>query len=157
MATHSSILVWKIPGQRSLVGYSHGITKSQTRPHRHRDETNHSFFPSFIKVDFLKQVEDSMKENLFFPTHCMACSTVFPLVKQLIIIFIWASSQLFFFLSFFFFLFVVNFVIHWNEKALGSHVFPSWSPLPPPSPPAPSRSFQGTRSERLSHASNLGR
>ena len=24
----------------------------------------------------------------------------------------------------FFFLFVVNFVIHWNEKALGSHVFP---------------------------------
>ena len=33
---------------------------------------------------------------------------------------------------------------------------PSRSPLPPPSPPAPSRSFQCTRSERLSHASNLG-
>ena len=29
-----------------------------------------------------------------------------------------------------FFLFVVNFVIHWNEKALGSHVFPI--PIPPP-------------------------
>ena len=33
---------------------------------------------------------------------------------------------------------------------------PSWSPLPPPSPPAPSRSSQCTRSERLSHASNVG-
>ena len=76
----------KFPGQGSLVGYSHEITKSQMRPHRHKDETNHSFFPSFIKVDFLKQAEDSVKENLFFPTHCMVCSTVFPLVKQLITI-----------------------------------------------------------------------
>ena len=33
---------------------------------------------------------------------------------------------------------------------------PSRSLLPPPSPPAPSRSSQCTRSERLSHASNLG-
>ena len=33
---------------------------------------------------------------------------------------------------------------------------PSQSPLPPPSPPVPSRSSQCTRSERLSHASNLG-
>ena len=30
---------------------------------------------------------------------------------------------LFFFLLLIFFLFVVNSVIHWNEKALGSHVF----------------------------------
>ena len=33
---------------------------------------------------------------------------------------------------------------------------PSRSPLPPPSPPDPSRSSQCTRSEHLSHASNLG-
>ena len=33
---------------------------------------------------------------------------------------------------------------------------PSRSPLPPPSPPASSRSSQSTRSECLSHASNLG-
>ena len=33
---------------------------------------------------------------------------------------------------------------------------PSRYPLPPPSPPDPSRSSQCTRSERLSHASNLG-
>ena len=32
---------------------------------------------------------------------------------------------------------------------------PSQSPLPPPSPPAPSRFSQCTRSKRLSHASNL--
>ena len=31
---------------------------------------------------------------------------------------------------FFFFLFVVNFVIHWNETAMGLHVFPI--PIPPP-------------------------
>ena len=37
-----------------------------------------------------------------------------------------------FFLFFFFnfFLFVVNFVIHWNETAMGLHVFPI--PIPPP-------------------------
>ena len=32
MATHSSILAWEIPGQRSLAGYTvHGVAKSQTR------------------------------------------------------------------------------------------------------------------------------
>ena len=39
----------------------------------------------------------------------------------------------FFFIFLFYFLlilFVVNFVIHWNEKALGSHFFPI--PIPPP-------------------------
>ena len=30
MATHSSILAWKSPGQRSLVGYSPRIAKSRT-------------------------------------------------------------------------------------------------------------------------------
>ena len=35
------------------------------------------------------------------------------------------------FYLFIYFFFVVNFVIHWNEKALGSHVFPI--PIPPPS------------------------
>ena len=33
---------------------------------------------------------------------------------------------------------------------------PSQSPLPPPSPPIPSKFSQCTRSKRLSHASNLG-
>ena len=39
----------------------------------------------------------------------------------------------FFFFNFFFiffFLLVVNFVIHWNETAMGLHVFPI--PIPPP-------------------------
>ena len=34
------------------------------------------------------------------------------------------------FFKIFFFLFVVNFVIHWNETAMGLHVFPI--PIPPP-------------------------
>ena len=66
------------------------------------------------------------------------------------------------FLFYFYFLFiftiyiVVDFVIHWNETAMGLHVFPI--PIPPPtslSTRSP-RSFQCTRSGRLSHASNLG-
>ena len=31
MATHSSILAWRIPGQKSLAGYSPWGCKSQTR------------------------------------------------------------------------------------------------------------------------------
>ena len=31
MTTHSSILSWRIHGQRSLEGYSSGVVKSQTR------------------------------------------------------------------------------------------------------------------------------
>ena len=40
------------------------------------------------------------------------------------------SFFFFFFLNLFIYLFVVNFVIHWNETAMGLHVFPI--PIPPP-------------------------
>ena len=40
------------------------------------------------------------------------------------------SLFFFFILISLFFLFVVNFVIHWNETAIGLHVFPI--PIPPP-------------------------
>ena len=36
MATHSSILAWRIPWTESLVGYSHGVAKSQTWLNMHR-------------------------------------------------------------------------------------------------------------------------
>ena len=37
MATHSSILAWRIHGQRSLVGYSlWGLQESDTTKHVHR-------------------------------------------------------------------------------------------------------------------------
>ena len=45
----------------------------------------------------------------------------------------WSCYQfifLFLFLFYFIFLFVVNFVIHWNETAMGLHVFPI--PISPP-------------------------
>ena len=48
------------------------------------------------------------------------------------------------------------FAIHWHESAMDLHVFPIWSPLPPPSPHDPSGSFQCTSPEHLSHASSLG-
>ena len=31
MATHSSVLAWRIPGTGSLVGYCHGVAQSRTR------------------------------------------------------------------------------------------------------------------------------
>ena len=41
------------------------------------------------------------------------------------------SDFVFVFVFFYgFFFFVVNFVIHWNETAMGLHVFPI--PIPPP-------------------------
>ena len=60
---------------------------------------------------------------------------------------------IFYYFFHFFFLFVVNFVIHWNETAMGLHMIPIPIPPPPPSPPAPPRFSQCTRSKRLSHAS----
>ena len=55
-------------------------------------------------------------------TNCLFVITTSPLI----------SHPLFFltFLFFFLFLFVVDFVIHWNETAMGLHVFPI--PIPPP-------------------------
>ena len=51
------------------------------------------------------------------------------------------NINLFFILFYFIYLFffVVNFVIHWHEKALGSHVVPI--PIPPPTS-LPTRSLQ---------------
>ena len=40
------------------------------------------------------------------------------------------SPHFIYFFNFFLLLFVVNFVIHWNETAMGLHVFPI--PIPPP-------------------------
>ena len=66
----------------------------------------------------------------------------------------WACISLFFFFfkgisSVYFFLIIVfiiyfftlqyciGFAIYWHESAMGVHVFPSWTPLPPPSPSHP--------------------
>ena len=45
MATHSSILDWRIHGQRSLVGYIvHRVAKSQTQPKRLGMHSRSKFF-----------------------------------------------------------------------------------------------------------------
>ena len=41
----------------------------------------------------------------------------------------------------------IGFAIHWHESAMGEHVSPSWTPLPPPSPSHPSGSSQCTSPE----------
>ena len=59
------------------------------------------------------------------------------------------------FFSFFFNLWWILSYIEMKEPWV--YMFsPSQSPLPPPSPPVPSRFSQCTRSEHLSHASNVG-
>ena len=40
-----------------------------------------------------------------------------------------------------------GFCLHWHESAMGVHVSPSWTPLPPPSPSHPSGSSQCTGPE----------
>ena len=69
------------------------------------------------------------------------------------------SLFFFFFLSYLFFFFFIcgGFFPYIEMKQPWVYMCsPSRSPLPPPSPPAPSGSSQCTRSEHLSHASNLG-
>ena len=61
----------------------------------------------------------------------------------------------FFFFFFFFYLWWILSYIEMTQLWVYM-CSPSRSPLPPPSPPDPSRSSQCTRFERLSHASNLG-
>ena len=73
------------------------------------------------------------------------------------------SLSLFFFLFgdsilpfiYFFYLWWILSYIEMKQRWV-SMCSPSQSPLPPPSPPIPSRFSQCTRSERLYHASNLG-
>ena len=63
--------------------------------------------------------------------HIYTPSTIHCLVGESLMLKSLQPYILFFFLSsFFFFLFVVDFVIHWNETAMGLHVFPI--PIPPP-------------------------
>ena len=69
-----------------------------------------------------------------------------------------AQSWLVFFFFLIFYFFICGGFCHtlkWNSHGVYM-CSPSRSPLPPPSPPAPSRFSQCTRSEHLSHASNLG-
>ena len=64
----------------------------------------------------------------------------------------------FFFFFFFFFFFYLWWILTYIEMKQPRVYMcsPSQSPLPPPSPPIPSRFSQCTRSAHLSHASNLG-
>ena len=55
-----------------------------------------------------------------------------------------------------FFFFICSGFCHTLKQPWVYMCSPSQSPLPPPSPPVPSRFSQCTRSERLSHASKLG-
>ena len=66
-----------------------------------------------------------------------------------------ASLLFFYFYYYFFFLWWILSYIEMKQPWVYM-CSPSQCPLPPPSPPAPSRFSQCTRSERLSHASNLG-
>ena len=64
------------------------------------------------------------------------------------------GSPVFFFFFFFYLWWILSYIE--MKQARVYMCSPSQSPLPPPSPPIPSRFSQCTRSERLSHASNLG-
>ena len=58
------------------------------------------------------------------------------------------------FLFIYLFLFVVNFVIHWNETAMGLHVFPI--PIPPPTSLSHSHFKRSLWRLRVGHEDSLG-
>ena len=68
---------------------------------------------------FLLTVESTI---FMIKAHTPTCMKHFVSIQMHVL-----KSRVFFF---FFFLFVVDFVIHWNETAKGLHVFPI--PIPPP-------------------------
>ena len=74
--------------------------------------------------------------------------------KKKTIIFFLTSKFLFYLFIYFFYLWWILSYIEMKQPWVYM-CSPSRSPLPPPSPPAPSMSSQCTRSKRLSHASNL--
>ena len=66
---------------------------------------------------------------------------------------IWATNFFFNFIFLFYLWWILSYI---EMKQPWVYMCSPPIPLPPPSPPDPSRSSQCTRSERLSHASNLG-
>ena len=78
-------------------------------------------FPLISNKELLLSTISGVRNRITGATH--------KIIKQLLELGLVLSGQCqswmpFFFFFFSFFLFVVNFVIHWNEKALGSHVNP---------------------------------
>ena len=71
--------------------------------------------------------------------NAWGCHRIIPHLILNILFYFTRLMHLIYLFYLFIFLFVVNFVIHWNEKALGSHVFPI--PIPPPTS-LPTRSLQ---------------
>ena len=97
--------------------------------------------PDFLILHQLPELAQThVHESVMPPNHLILCCpflllpSIFPNIRvfsinNYFIFFSFLFIYLFLF-SFFFFLFVVNFVIHWNETAMGLHVFPI--PIPPP-------------------------
>ena len=74
--------------------------------------------------------------------------------KAIALFFSFLWNFILFYLLFFFFYLILSYIE--MKQPWVYMCSPSRPPFPPPSPPAPSRSSQCTRSELLSHASNLG-
>ena len=56
MATRSSILAWRIYGQRSLVGYSpQGHKESDMAKQLHNDKTQHIHFSAQMNTGFIQR------------------------------------------------------------------------------------------------------
>ena len=85
------------------------------------------YSPSFYYLTMylwdLSKISIERTSTFFSELHCFVCE----------------YSIVYYFFLFIYFLFVVNSVIHWNEKALGSHVFPILIPSPTS---LPTRSLQ---------------
>ena len=86
-----------------------------------------------FQIFMLNLTKRNQRSNWKYPLYCRKSKRV---PETHLLLFHWLHQSLcvdhnkLWNILFFFFLFVVNFVMHWNETAMGLHVFPI--PIPPP-------------------------
>ena len=80
MATHYSILAWRIEGQRSLVAIIHGVPKSRTRL---SDFTFHFFDFFFFRTSLVVQTVKSL--STMWETQVQSLGWKDPLEKEMAI------------------------------------------------------------------------
>ena len=80
-------------------------------------------FPSWLSLPSPSPSHPSGSSQCTSPEHPLSC------IKPGLVIYFFFFFFLHFILFYFIFFIVVDFVIHWNETAMGLHVFPI--PIPP--------------------------
>ena len=119
---------WKKSGIKELgseLGHLNGILKCNIH-----SDGQYLTFPTYLGQPQRSLLGSSSKKDCHSITRNTITGQTLAVSAFRICLSFQVKHWLFFFNLLLFFLFVVNFVIHWNEKAIDLHVFPI--PIPPP-------------------------